>query len=82
MSGELPPQGPQFHETLWRHELDGLVSLSDPSPAQKRRIAELYELFDDDETAYVWWGYAAAAGDRDAIDMVELLTEQRKEKET
>ena len=62
----------------WRHELSSLTELAEASPVQKRRVAELYELLDDDETAYVWWGYAAAAGDRDAIDMVELLTEQRR----
>lgn len=65
-------------DARWRHELDSLIELTDPTPAQKRRIAELYELFGDNETAYVWWGYAAASGDRDAIDMLELLTEQRQ----
>jgi hypothetical protein len=66
-----------FDEARHRSELAFLTGLAEPSPEQKRRIAELYELLGDDETAYVWWGYAAAAGDRDAIDMVELLNEQR-----
>jgi hypothetical protein len=67
-----------FSEVLWREELADLVSIADPSPVEKRRIAELYGLLGDDETAYVWWGYAAAAGDREALDMMESLTETKE----
>jgi len=38
----------------WRHELSSLTELAEASPVQKRRVAELYELLDDDETACVW----------------------------
>lgn len=67
-----------FSEVLWRQELADLVSIADPSPGERRRIAELYGLLGDDETAYVWWGYAAATGDREALDMMETLTEAKE----
>lgn len=70
-----------FDEVRYRSQLAFLTGLPEPTPEQKRRVAELYELLGDNETAYVWWGWAAAAGDQDAIDMVELLTEQRNVKE-
>lgn len=63
--------------SAWQCELGELTSIALPTPEQKRRIAEVYEALGDDETAFVWWGYAAAAGDRDAIDMVELLRKER-----
>lgn len=71
-----------LEELRYRSQLAFLTGLAEPTPHQKRRVAELYELLGDDETAFVWWGWAAAAGDPDAIGMMELLTEQRNVKET
>ena len=67
-------------EQKWQQEFDELRALTNPTPAQKRRIAELYELSGDDETAYMWWGYAAVAGDRDAVYMLEEIDEGREGK--
>ncbi|MET7937627.1 hypothetical protein [Streptomyces sp. NPDC005322] len=38
-----------------------------------RRIAEIVELLDDEEAAYVWWRHAAEAGDPVAVAVVEEL---------
>jgi hypothetical protein len=50
-----------------------LVALENPSPAQLTRIAELTVFTDGDQEAQVWWERAAAAGDEDAQDMLEIL---------
>lgn len=40
-----------------------------------RRLAELHELHDQDDTALHWWHKAAAAGDQDATLYLEALAE-------
>ena len=47
------------------------------SPAETREIAELLELLDFDEEAVPWWGRAAARGDEDAQDYLEILLQER-----
>ncbi|MGW1395660.1 hypothetical protein ACWD6Q_28815 [Streptomyces nigra] len=45
-------------------------------PAEERRIAEIAEAFGDLKAAYGWWRRAAASGDEDAKDYVEILEEE------
>lgn len=61
---------------LARIELGELLRVDEPTGAQLRRIAELMELLHDREAARPWWARAAAAGDRDAVDMALLLIEE------
>jgi hypothetical protein len=42
-------------------------------PRSARRVAELYELHEDDENARTWWHVAAGLGDPDAIDYVKEI---------
>jgi hypothetical protein len=43
--------------------------------AEERRLAEIAESFGDPELAYPWWERAAASGDEDAKDYLEILKE-------
>ncbi|MFJ5726048.1 hypothetical protein [Streptomyces sp. NPDC093149] len=45
-------------------------------PAEERRVAEIAEAFGDLKAAYGWWRRAAASGDEDAKDYVEILEEE------
>lgn len=45
-------------------------------PAEERRVAEIAEAFGDLKAAYGWWRRAAASGDEDAQDYVEILEEE------
>lgn len=45
-------------------------------PAQERRVAEIAEAFGDLKAAHGWWRRAAASGDEDAKDYVEILEEE------
>jgi hypothetical protein len=45
-------------------------------PAEERRVAEIAEAFGDLKAAYGWWQRAAASGDEDAKDYVEILEEE------
>jgi hypothetical protein len=46
------------------------------TPSELRRLAELTEWIFDREAADKWWRLAAAAGDRDAQDVVKLMDEE------
>ncbi|MEW2553656.1 hypothetical protein AB0957_18215 [Streptomyces zhihengii] len=45
-------------------------------PSEERRVAEIAEAFGDLKAAYGWWRRAAASGDEDAKDYVEILEEE------
>jgi hypothetical protein len=53
-----------------------LRAVSEPTPGQLVRIAELTEFVDGIDTARQWWEKAAAAGDEDARDYLEVLGEE------
>ncbi|MBT1187827.1 hypothetical protein HET69_28535 [Streptomyces sp. CJ_13] len=55
---------------LERDEAEGL------SGAEQRRVAELIEFFDKPDVAFGWWEKAAASGDEDAKDYLEILREE------
>lgn len=55
-----------------------LLGLHAPTPAQLRRIAELTESLFDADAARPWWKRAAKAGDEDAADYLDVLTEEEK----
>jgi TPR repeat protein len=64
-----------------RSELTTLLERGAPyAPEQLRRIAELMELLYSDEKARPWWERAAEAGDRDAVDYLEVLKEEQESK--
>lgn len=71
----------KFTPETARRELNVLIARPELDADMKRRVAELYEFLGDVPTAHVWWARAAEAGDRDAIDMMTLIVEE-KEKET
>ncbi|WP_409239347.1 hypothetical protein [Streptomyces sp. PA5.6] len=58
-------------------ELRQFLLLDQITGAQARRGAELLELLDEEQVARNWWNLAAALGDADAIDYVELLQEEK-----
>ncbi|MET7980822.1 hypothetical protein ABZW44_49375 [Streptomyces mirabilis] len=59
-------------------ELRGALpaAASDGKGGVLRRIAEIIEQVDDEETAYVWWLHAAQAGDEVAVAIVDELALQ------
>jgi hypothetical protein len=57
-------------------ELMSLLGVRSLIPSQLRRIAELVELVFDAETSIEWWRKAAAAGDRDAVNMLEVFEQE------
>lgn len=60
-------------------ELDRLLALEDPSPAELRRTAEVLELVNRDDDAWEYWAKAALAGDADALEYLLVLIEEREE---
>jgi hypothetical protein len=76
---EHPKEGDDVKER--RDELTALLEQGAPyAPEQLRRIAELMELLYSDEKARPWWERAAEAGDRDAVDYLEVLKEEQETK--
>lgn len=71
----------QRRRDSWQEEIRGLNDISDPSPTQLRRIAELVENLEGGAAARPYWEQAAEAGDQDAKDVVELMNEEEGEKE-
>lgn len=53
-----------------------LKMLENPTPGQLRVIAELSEFVDGSAVARQWWEMAAAAGDEDAVEYLEVLVEE------
>ncbi|WP_030200731.1 hypothetical protein [Streptomyces sp. NRRL S-87] len=60
-------------------ELHHLMGEPNLSGAQARRIAENWEVLENEENAELWWLVAAHLGDADAINYVQLLEEERAE---
>lgn len=57
-----------LHEAARRvEELDRLLALQDPSPAELRRTAEVLEMVDRDGEAWEYYTKAALAGDADSL---------------
>ncbi|MFF0561928.1 hypothetical protein [Streptomyces sp. NPDC004266] len=46
-------------------------------PAEQRRVAELFELFEAQTLAVLWWKKAAESGDEDAKAYLEVLGEEK-----
>lgn len=67
--GKKEPMGMQF----FKEELEELLAVAAPTPAQLRRIAEVAAIVHDDAAARPWWERAAAAGDEDAQGHLEEL---------
>ncbi|MFC9595722.1 hypothetical protein ACFTUC_38745 [Streptomyces sp. NPDC056944] len=62
-------------------ELAGLLKRSDDeglSAAEQRRVAELWELLNEQSYANYWWERAADSGDEDAKDYLEILKAENK----
>ncbi|GAA0452169.1 hypothetical protein [Streptomyces olivaceiscleroticus] len=80
------PQCPRFENrqrTAATRELATLLnqeSTLTATGAQARQIAELLEYLDRDEEALTWWKKAAARGDEDAQDYLDILGDEEKEK--
>lgn len=60
-----------------KQELLALLGLTQPTPQQLRRLAELAESLYDNEAARLWWEKAARAGDQDAADYLAVLDDER-----
>jgi hypothetical protein len=79
-SGPIPPLArAQMQVSSWRRELATLLGLDEPDGAQLRRIAEVAESLYDVSESRPWWEKAAAAGDRDAVDYLQILDEESNE---
>ncbi|WP_405593898.1 hypothetical protein OG741_37505 [Streptomyces sp. NBC_01410] len=73
--GDLIANGRQRERLL---ELVKLINKETKSPitsAEARRVAEIAEAIGDLKVAYRWWCRAAASGDEDARDYLEILKE-------
>ncbi|MFE1442922.1 hypothetical protein [Streptomyces sp. NPDC058739] len=60
--------------TLLKKEIDDCAK-----PQETRRVAEILELMDWDSEARTWWQKAAAKGDEDARDYLEILDAEQEE---
>lgn len=56
-----------------RAEFRSLLKKGSLEPRELRRIAELVELLYSQERAIPWWGWAARAGNQDAVDYLAVL---------
>lgn len=74
VAGGIPPEeAERLRRALRLKELGRLLAVEDPSGEQLLWIAENAELLFDTGAARVWWERAAAAGNEDAIDVLQLL---------
>ncbi|MEV5605720.1 hypothetical protein AB0L33_30220 [Streptomyces sp. NPDC052299] len=75
--------GTSFPTSTLNHfrELAGLLKRSDDeglSASEQRRVAELWELLNEQSYANYWWQMAADSGDEDAKDYLEILKAEKK----
>ncbi|MXQ53465.1 hypothetical protein [Shimazuella alba] len=71
---DVEPSSPSY-ERLKRAsiELEDVLPFADSEPEKAHRAAELLEILDRPDEALAYWHRAAALGNQDAVDMVEIL---------